>query len=145
MTTQNAPRNPQGSSQGTNMNLMLLEATFMEIVSNIRALVRSNQDLEEALSADPKDLDFLQALKENRYIILKKRQQLMLVVTDMNRMGANIDIPSDIQDMQMDLNSESMEPPPPAPVDNRTEENLVLVEDENTNNARGDAEEGVFL
>ena len=53
----------------TQGNLLLMEATFLELVSNIRALAKSNRDLDEALIADPDDLDFLQALKENRHFI----------------------------------------------------------------------------
>jgi len=131
-------------------NLLLMEATFMEIVSNIRALVSSNQDLEEALVADPHDLDFQQALKENRYIILKKRQQLVNLVTDMKRMGANIDVPDDIQQMHLDLNGrdnvDAVVSAAGNTTDNRTEENLVLVEDQTRADQINDGgEEGIYL
>mmetsp|Transcript_20148 Transcript_20148/g.49417 ORF Transcript_20148/g.49417 Transcript_20148/m.49417 type:complete len:148 (-) Transcript_20148:272-715(-) len=127
----------------TQGNLLLMEATFLELVSNIRALTQSNQDLEEALVAEPNDLDFSQALKENKYIILKKRQQLLNLVTDMKRMGANIDIPSDIQQMNLDLKgmAHAVMPEPATDNNNRTESNLVRVEEEG---AAGE-EEGVYL
>ncbi|CAJ1936027.1 unnamed protein product [Cylindrotheca closterium] len=118
-------------------NLLLMEATYLELVSNIRALVQSNQDLEEALTAEPNDLDFQQAVKENTYIVLKKREQLVNLVTDMRRMGGNIDIPPDIQQMNLDLKGTAGDVTQEPVVAN----NLVRVEEEGT----GGEEEGVYL
>jgi predicted ATPase with chaperone activity len=84
-------------------NSLLMEAQFLELVSNIRALHISNRDLKEALKEDPNDLDFLQALKENKYIILRKREEVLRLVFDMKRAGANIDVPDDIIAMKIDL------------------------------------------
>ena len=46
------------------------------------------------------DPDFRMAIDENAKVIRKKRREILDVVVDMKRMGANIDVPDDIQTMQ---------------------------------------------
>lgn len=134
----------------TQGNVLLMEATYLELISNMRALHSSNQALEEALETDPNDSDFQQALKENKYILLKKRQQTVNLVTDMKRMGVNIDVPMDIQRMQLDLKRTTAVANDTAVMDGdcnsrMTEENLERVEEEvDTGQADGD-EEGFHL
>ena len=112
-----------------------MEATYLELVSNTRALYESNQQLEEALKEDPDDIDFRQAIKENKYIILRKRDQIVRLVVDMKRMGANIDVPDDIRDMKLDLT----EPPQ----EGRTAEMGTITETDTATPA--DEGEGVYL
>lgn len=87
----------------TTGNLLLMEARFTELISNIRALANSNKELEEALVDTPGDLDFLQAIRENKVIIQRKREQTLQLVVDMRRGGAKIDVPDDIRDMSVDF------------------------------------------
>ena len=83
-------------------NLMLMEARFLQLVSSIRALVKSNSDLQEALQEDPDDGDFLTALSENKLVIGKNRKTLLDLVMSMKRLGGNIDLPDDIRDLEVD-------------------------------------------
>lgn len=104
MSKPSKPADPQQLlREVTQGNLLLMESTFLELVSNIRALDRSNGELEEALIEDPGDVDFLLAVKENKYIILRKREELLRLVVDMKRMGADMDVPDDIRDMKLDM------------------------------------------
>jgi hypothetical protein len=43
-------------------NVMLMEARLLELYSSLRALHRSNTNLEEALEETPGDADFLIAI-----------------------------------------------------------------------------------
>lgn len=92
----NSSDNPQKYYAG---NLQLMEARFLELSSNIRALNNSNQQLKEELE-EADDPDFRMAIDENAKVIRKKRREILDVVVDMKRMGANIDVPDDIQTMQ---------------------------------------------
>jgi hypothetical protein len=83
-------------------NLMLMEARFLQLVSSIRALVRSNEDLEEALKDSPEDGDFLAAISENKLVIGKNRKYLLDLVMSMKRLGGNIDLPDDIRDLNIE-------------------------------------------
>mmetsp|Transcript_8207 Transcript_8207/g.10718 ORF Transcript_8207/g.10718 Transcript_8207/m.10718 type:complete len:146 (+) Transcript_8207:102-539(+) len=87
-----------GSELDHGGNPQLMEAQFLQLVSSIRALASSNQQLREALLEED-DVDFHSAIKENKYLILKKRSLLVNLVTDMKRMSVNIDVPDDIRDM----------------------------------------------
>jgi hypothetical protein len=82
-------------------NPQLMEAQFLQLVSSIRALASSNLQLKEALLETPDDADFHSAVKENKYLILKKRSLLVNLVTDMKRMAVNIDVPDDIRNMKV--------------------------------------------
>lgn len=87
----------------TTGNLLLMEARFTELISNIRALANSNKELEEALVDTPGDLDFIQAIRENKVIIQRKREQTLQLVVDMRRGGAKIDVADDIRGMSVDI------------------------------------------
>jgi hypothetical protein len=88
-----------GSELDHGGNPQLMEAQFLQLVSSIRALASSNLQLREALLETPHDVDFQSAIKENKYLILKKRSLLVNLVTDMKRMAVDIDVPDDIRDM----------------------------------------------
>eukprot|EP00980_Cylindrotheca_fusiformis_P014427 scaffold3844_cov105-Cylindrotheca_fusiformis.AAC.3 len=97
------PKEQSLREEATQGNLLLMEAAYLELVSSIRALYKSNEALEEALKENPHDLDFLQAVKENKYVLLRKREETLRLVVDMKRMGADIDVPDDIQKMSIDV------------------------------------------
>ena len=84
-------------------NVQLMEARFLELSSSIRALYKSNQDLEEALQESPGDADFIEAILENQGIIVRKRKELVRIVKGMQEMGANVDVPDDIQTMDVTM------------------------------------------
>jgi hypothetical protein len=109
------PKPDPESQEAPQGNPLLMEATFLELVSSIRALHRSNGELEEALKKDPDDLDFSLAVKENKYIILRKREETLQLVVDMRRMGASIDVPEDILDMKLDM-TPTQQPNTPSPL-----------------------------
>jgi hypothetical protein len=48
------------------------------------------------LEESPDDDDFQLALRENVHVISKQRTELIFLVTDMRRQGADTDVPSDI-------------------------------------------------
>jgi hypothetical protein len=88
-----------GSELDHGSNPQLMEAQFLQLVSSLRALASSNLQLLEALLETPDDVDFLLAVKENKYLILTKRSLLVHLVTDMKRMSIDMDVPDDIRDM----------------------------------------------
>jgi hypothetical protein len=84
-------------------NVQLMEARFLELSSSIRALYRSNADLEDALVESPGDEDVLEAIAENKALITKQKKELTDVVQSMKNLGSNVEIPDDIQ--VIDVNS----------------------------------------
>jgi hypothetical protein len=86
-------------------NVQLMEARFLELSSAIRALYKSNNDLQEALQECPGDVDFTEAIHENQGIIVKQRKELMAIVQGMRDLGANADVPDDIQTMDVKVSS----------------------------------------
>ena len=80
----------------------MLEARFLELTSSVRALYKSNQELQDALDDCPNDPDFIQAINENIGIIKKQQKELVKVVQGMRNLGANVDVPDDIQVMDVD-------------------------------------------
>ena len=84
-------------------NVQLMEARFLELSSSIRALYKSNQDLEEALQESPGDADFIEAILENQGIIVRKRKELFTIVQGMQELGANVEVPDDIQTMDVTM------------------------------------------
>ena len=90
-------------------NVQLMEARLTELLSSLRALYRSNQELAEALKSDPSDDDFRQALDENWTTMRRQRELSMELVRDMKARGTNIDMPQDICDM----NIPAWKQPPP--------------------------------
>jgi hypothetical protein len=77
-------------------NVLLMEARLCEMTSAIRALIRSNEDLEEALKDAPDDPDFNQAVEENRIAIRRKGRVAVALVKEMQAQGANVDLEEDI-------------------------------------------------
>lgn len=116
------PKSQQSIQEVSQGNPLLMEATFLELVSSIRALHRSNGELEEALNHNPNDVDFLLAVKENKYIILRKREEILRLVVDMKRMGANTDVPDDIRDMKIDMTPKQQPNTAPPPSSSEEQE-----------------------
>lgn len=83
-------------------NVQLMESRFLELSSSIRALHKSNQELENALYETPGDPDFMEAVLENQGLINKQRKELRKIVKVMKNLGADLDVPHDIQVMQVD-------------------------------------------
>lgn len=79
-------------------NLQLLEARVCELTQSIRALHRSNTTLQQALqTTDPEDVDFLQALTENREAIVRQGAAVGACVKAMQAAGApSVDLEPDI-------------------------------------------------
>jgi predicted nuclease with TOPRIM domain len=88
-----------------------MEARLTELYSSLRALLRSNQQLEEALSHTPGDADFIEALEENWSVMRNQRALAVELVTDMKRQGVNIDIAEDICKMSFPAKKEQEQHP----------------------------------
>jgi hypothetical protein len=84
-------------------NIQLMETRFSELSSSIRALCKSNKELEDALLMTPGDEDFIEAIVENKALMIKQKKELTEVVQSMRTMGSNVDVPDDVQ--IMDVNS----------------------------------------
>jgi hypothetical protein len=54
---------------------LILQEELNELLNSITHLERSNSELREALSSDPDDADFLQAVRENEEVLLKKQKR----------------------------------------------------------------------
>lgn len=78
-------------------NTQLMEARLCQITSSVRALIRSNKDLEEALLTAPGDPDFLQAIGENQLIIRRHGQTARALVEEMQSQGCNVELEEDIR------------------------------------------------
>lgn len=127
-------------------NVQLMEARFLELSSSIRALYKSNQDLEDALQECPGDADFMQAIIENEDIIVKQRKELIAVVRGMQELGANVDVPDDIQTMDVTFGSATQSTSALTP----TEDQDLLTattqsEDYNNQRTSSGEEQGVYL
>jgi hypothetical protein len=93
-------------------NVQLMEARCLELTSSIRALYKSIQELQsfieeeqqqqqqkaEGQNADP---EFVQAIEENVILIDKQRAELVSLIQGMQQFGANIQVPEDIQVMDV--------------------------------------------
>jgi hypothetical protein len=126
------------SETGSSHSLLLIEARYVELVSSIRALASSNQQLQEALIENPGDSDFLQAISENTTVIYKQRRQILNLVVDMKRQGSTIEVPEDIANMKREVVSGDVanEPLSLAHVEN---------EDNTTSNNEAPSDEGIYL
>ncbi|KAG7340169.1 cobalamin synthesis protein CbiX [Nitzschia inconspicua] len=95
-------------------NVQLMEARLLELSSSLRALYRSNRDLEDALLEAPNDRDFMEAISENKALMTKQKKELTQVVRSMKNLGANVEVPDDIQVMDIDIANErvTMSPSP---------------------------------
>ncbi|KAL7542153.1 hypothetical protein ACHAXR_011553 [Thalassiosira sp. AJA248-18] len=70
---------------------ILMEAKLVEMISSLRQLIHSNQQLDEALE-DCYDEDLLQALEENESVILRKRNAIRVLAAKLSRHGVNISL-----------------------------------------------------
>lgn len=90
-------------------NVQLLEARICELTQSIRALQRSNDILQQALTTaaegdDDDDPDFVQALHENRHAIVRQGSTAQALVREMQarvggggaRRGVVVDLEPDI-------------------------------------------------
>lgn len=82
-----------------------MEARLIELYSSLRALYRSNKELQEALAADPTDRDFLVAVEENWDTMRKQRALAIELVSEMKQRGTNIDLPLDVCEMDIPAHS----------------------------------------
>ena len=69
------------SNTNDDTNPILLEAKLLELITSIRQLISSNQQLEQALNEDEddEDDDLLQALIENEDLILRKKNNATML------------------------------------------------------------------
>eukprot|EP00578_Thalassiosira_sp_NH16_P023932 CAMPEP_0181091946 /NCGR_PEP_ID=MMETSP1071-20121207/8665_1 /TAXON_ID=35127 /ORGANISM="Thalassiosira sp., Strain NH16" /LENGTH=114 /DNA_ID=CAMNT_0023174111 /DNA_START=152 /DNA_END=496 /DNA_ORIENTATION=+ len=79
------------SDTNDNNDPVLMEAKLLEMISSLRQLIHSNQQLDEALLEDH-DEDLLQALEENEYVILRKRNEARVLAENLRRHGVNISL-----------------------------------------------------
>ena len=80
------------SNTNDETNPILLEAKLLELITSIRQLISSNQQLEQALQEEEHD-DLLQALIENEELIIRKKNNAtMLANTLKNRHGVTISL-----------------------------------------------------
>eukprot|EP00977_Amphora_coffeiformis_P003744 scaffold742_cov165-Amphora_coffeaeformis.AAC.20 len=104
-TTTTAPvsadKNAENEVRQCGGNVVLMEARLCEIASSLRALARSNVDLEAALDDDaPDDPDFLQAVSENKLAIKRQGQVTKALVREMKFLGTtNVDLEEDVRDV----------------------------------------------
>ena len=87
-------------------NTQLMEGRLCQVTSSIRALVRSNRDLEVALQSDPDDQDFLQAVAENKLVLQRQCQVAAAFVKELQSHGANVELEDDIRQIIIALNEE---------------------------------------
>ena len=83
------------SNTNDDTNPILLEAKLLELITSIRQLISSNQQLEQALNEeeDDEDDDLLQALIENEELIIRKKNNAtMLANTLKSRHGVTISL-----------------------------------------------------
>lgn len=101
------PKNDRRTDGG---NLQLMEARLTQLYSSLRALYRSNSELQEALADNPMDRDFLVAVEENWETMRNQRALAMELVSEMKQRGANIDLPLDICEMDIPAHKKKKEP-----------------------------------
>ena len=84
------------SNTNDDTNPILLEAQLLELVTSIRQLISSNQQLEQALlneEEEEQDDDLLQALIENEELILRKKKDAMVLTNVLkSRHGVTISL-----------------------------------------------------
>ena len=81
------------SNTNDDTNPILLEAKLLELITSIRQLISSNQQLEQALQEDEEaDDDLLQALIENEELILRKKNNAMVLADTLKSSGVNISL-----------------------------------------------------
>ncbi|CAB9527974.1 expressed unknown protein [Seminavis robusta] len=89
-------------------NAQLLEARLCQVTSSMRALLRSNSELEEALQTDPNDPDFLEAVAENRLTLRRQGHLAASLVRELQARGSNVDLEDDIEKIIIELNEEAL-------------------------------------
>lgn len=78
-------------------NTQLMEARLCQMTCSLRALTRSNQELEDALKESPDDVDFLQAIAENKLTIRRQGQVALALVQELQTRGCNVELEDDIR------------------------------------------------
>jgi hypothetical protein len=78
-------------------NTQLMEARLCQMTCSMRALIRSNQELEDALKVSPGDVDFLQAIAENQLTIRRQGQVAVALVQEMQARGCHVELEEDIR------------------------------------------------
>ena len=124
-------------------NTQLMEARLCELTSSIRALLRSNTDLEGALSAggNEDDPDFLQALEENKIVVRRQGRVAAALVQELKNHGCNISLEADLQQALLDISTVVMAENGGGEVEGR---NGALSSETNTT-AGAPAVSGIFL
>ena len=75
------------------IKIRLLEAKLLELITSIRQLISSNQQLEQALNEDDdEDDDLLQALIENEELIIRKKNNATMLADTLKSSGVNISL-----------------------------------------------------
>ena len=81
------------SNTNDDTNPILLEAKLLELITSIRQLISSNQQLEQALNEEQdEDDDLLQALIENEELILRKKNNATMLADTLKSSGVNISL-----------------------------------------------------
>lgn len=94
-------------------NLQLMEARLMELQSSLRALYKSNEEIQQFINDnddDDNNQDFRDAIEENWTAMRNQRSLAMELVSEMKRRGVNIDLPGDICDMNIPAHKEEKKP-----------------------------------
>lgn len=123
-------------------NTQLMEARLCELTSSIRALLRSNTDLEDALAGgNEDDPDFLQALEENNMVVRRQGRVAVALVQELKNHGCNISLEADVQQALLDISTVVM-----AENDGEVAEGRNGTPASETNNSAGTpAVSGIFL
>jgi len=99
-TATSAEKNAENEVTQCGGDVALMEARLCEIISSIRALGRSNVDLETALKDDsPEDPDFLRAVSENKLTIRRQGLVAEALVREMKAFGTNVDLDEDVRNV----------------------------------------------
>mmetsp|Transcript_4389 Transcript_4389/g.9747 ORF Transcript_4389/g.9747 Transcript_4389/m.9747 type:complete len:137 (+) Transcript_4389:88-498(+) len=80
------------NSEEADNNPVLMEARLTEMIVSLQQLIRTNEQLEEAL-CETMDEDLLQALKENDELILRRRRAAAVLAAKLHeRSGVDISL-----------------------------------------------------
>lgn len=88
------------SDTNDDVNPILMEAKLLEMISSLRQLIQSNQQLDEALIEECDnggditncDQELLQALTENESVILRKHNDAIVLAAKLSKHGGNISL-----------------------------------------------------
>uniref|UniRef100_A0A7S1ZPF4 Uncharacterized protein n=1 Tax=Trieres chinensis TaxID=1514140 RepID=A0A7S1ZPF4_TRICV len=81
-------------------NVTLLNCRLCELLSNLRALSDSNEQIAESLRTDcPGDPDLIEAAAENVGVIERKKAEVEAIVAEIRRRGLEAEVPEDVRRM----------------------------------------------